>query len=747
MAAPTVRAQDQPDAYQVQAPDQSSYGGQPNEQNSQESQSSVARLSYIQGPVSTQRGDSGDWSAATLNTPIMPGDRVSTGADGRAELQLDSSNILRLAENTIVRITDLSPGSMQIEVAQGLASFSSFANSTAVAELDTSNLAIHPWRDGVYRIEFTPDGQTRVAVRRGQAEVGTADGSTTIRAGQLITVEGDSTNAEYQITAAPARDVFDHWSTDRDQIIQRAASWQHLNRKYTGAQDLDNYGTWQNVPDYGDVWTPSVSENWAPYRDGSWVWEPGWGWTWVSYEPWGWAPYHYGRWFLNNGAWAWWPGPVTPFYQPEWAPAYVNFFGFDGWEAGFGGLGWLPIGPWDPFFPWWGGWGHHFGSAGFGRFQDFRGERGFMSPLAAGRPMREGLSNLAGLATNSRLLSGLTAVAASRFGAGRVAGNLLSIGAKALQSAHAFRGAMPVVPRRASLSASGRPAAAGTVPNRNLDGQRFFQHNQPRTAQHSFAAESAQFRQQLDRQHAPMMNARGESPRQAPGRAGSFSQGRANAFSGGAGQSFRQPENSPARFGAQAGAGEQNRAGEWQSFRGNSAPGGQNPGRFSGRENTAPREGWQRFTPQRGTSAGRGDAGAQASPSRPQLNLHKPILQSNRPSYGSSGGSSYRGGGQGRGGGASRPQSFNSMPSAPRGYSTAPNYGAPAAPHGSLGGSHGGDGGSHGGRPHGSSSGGFHGGGGSHFKAPHGGGGSHGGSHGGGSHGGGSRGGHGGHHH
>jgi len=235
LAAPTVRAQDQPDAYQVQAPDQSSYGGQPNEQNSQESQSSVARLSYIQGPVSTQRGDSGDWSAATLNTPIMPGDRVSTGADGRAELQLDSSNILRLAENTIIRITDLSPGSMQIEVAQGLASFSSFANSTAVAELDTSNLAIHPWRDGVYRIEFTPDGQTRVAVRRGQAEVGTADGSTTIRAGQLITVEGDSTNAEYQITAAPARDVFDHWSTDRDQIIQRAASWQHLNRKYTGA--------------------------------------------------------------------------------------------------------------------------------------------------------------------------------------------------------------------------------------------------------------------------------------------------------------------------------------------------------------------------------------------------------------------------------------------------------------------------------------------------------------------------------
>ena len=52
----------------------------------------VARVSLIHGDVSTQRGDSGDWSAAVLNQPVMTGDKVSTGDNARTELQLDFAN-------------------------------------------------------------------------------------------------------------------------------------------------------------------------------------------------------------------------------------------------------------------------------------------------------------------------------------------------------------------------------------------------------------------------------------------------------------------------------------------------------------------------------------------------------------------------------------------------------------------------------------------------------------------------------
>ena len=39
----------------------------------------VARISLIHGDVSMQRGDSGDTSAVTLNTPLVAGDKVFTG--------------------------------------------------------------------------------------------------------------------------------------------------------------------------------------------------------------------------------------------------------------------------------------------------------------------------------------------------------------------------------------------------------------------------------------------------------------------------------------------------------------------------------------------------------------------------------------------------------------------------------------------------------------------------------------------
>ena len=714
-ATPALWAQGQaPPPYQDQPPpdysqpgDQGSYPGQApgqmqNGDQGQAQQGSVARLSLIQGAVSTQRGDSGDWSAATLNTPVVPGDRISTGEHARAELQLDYANILRLDENTVVRITDISDATAQIEVAQGLVSFSTAKGSSGVLEIDTPNLAIHPWRDGVYRIEVTLDGRTLVAIRRGQAEVGTADGSATIRAGQLITVQGDAASAEYQITAAPARDSFDLWNTERDKVIQQAQSWQHLNENYTGAQDLDNYGSWQNVPDYGDVWTPSVPQTWAPYRDGSWVWEPGWGWTWVSYEPWGWAPYHYGRWFLYNGAWAWWPGPVTPVYRPVWAPAYVSFFGFGGagWgvSVGFGGFGWLPIGPCDPFYPWWGGWGRYYGHSGYGHWGDWHGGHGW-APLAGNRPYRAGYSNLHGLASNSRLQAGMTAVSANRFGNGRMVGDAHPIGRSELQSAQAFRGSVPVVPSRASLSASGRPAAPGTVPSRNLDAQHFFQRNQSRAPQHNFAAESAHYSQQLQQQHAPAVHARGNSPRQpaaggASGRSGYSSESRAGNLSPGNGQNFQQQGNSVPRTGnwssfsgsrGQPGAGrpavQGTRSADHAPAQGYSPQAGSRQYAGSTRNAAPPQKGWQHFSSQPGSRTAGHNNGTASAEARPPLTLHKSIVQGGGDYNRNYGGANARGASQG--------------------------HGYPA-PHGGNPGSYPGGGG---GSPHGGSGGGSHGGG------------------------------------
>ncbi len=74
-----------------------------------EPSSGVARVSLIRGDVSTLRGDSGDWVAAVVNTPLVPGDTVATGPGSRTEIQLDHANVLRLDEQAQAKIADLTP--------------------------------------------------------------------------------------------------------------------------------------------------------------------------------------------------------------------------------------------------------------------------------------------------------------------------------------------------------------------------------------------------------------------------------------------------------------------------------------------------------------------------------------------------------------------------------------------------------------------------------------------------------------
>ena len=225
----------------------------------------VARISLIHGDVSTQRGDSGDWSAAQLNAPVMGGDRVSTGDKARAELQLDYANILRLSEHTQANITTLTRSQIQIQLGHGMANYSVLRNSDAAAEIDTPNVAIRTERrDASFRILVTADDHTEVLVRSGEVEITTPQGGTRVGANQFITIRGTGDQTQYRIGEAPARDDWDQWNTDRDRMIGNSASRKHTNDYYVGSQDLDNNGTWQDVPDYGQAWFPNEGPDWAP---------------------------------------------------------------------------------------------------------------------------------------------------------------------------------------------------------------------------------------------------------------------------------------------------------------------------------------------------------------------------------------------------------------------------------------------------------------------------------------------------
>jgi hypothetical protein len=630
----------------------------------------VARVSYVHGDVSSQRGDNSEWVALTQNAPVSQGDRVATGQNSRAELQLDSSDVLRMSNSATANITNLSRNSIQVQIGQGLVTYSVLKGSEASAEIDTPNASVHPQGPGEYRVVVNSDSETQVIVREGSADISTPQGSTHVDQGEMITVQGTD-SPQYKTEAAIGRDEWDTWNDQRDHRITGASSWGKTDRYYTGSEDLDTYGTWSEVPDYGPVWIPSgVGPDWAPYRAGRWVYEPYYGWTWVSYEPWGWAPYHYGRWFVYGNSWAWWPGPVAgyPGYYPIWSPAYVSFFGFGGggfgvgigFGFGFGRFGWLPCGPGDWFHPWYGGFGGRYNAVNITNVNNFR--NGF-GPLGGNRARQ--FSNVHAALSSDRVRGGVSSMAGNEFGRGSVSSHQERMSADSFRQGSMMTGKMPVTPSRESFSPSGRAASQSTIRSASSGSQHFFSGG----ARTNAGAGGA-------RSFGNSNEARGQS--------GFAGNGGSTAQSGHQGwQHFSTPQSGATNHSGQ-GFGANNSASVNNSSRG-STSGSQTENHSS----------WQHFTPPT-TSSREGSSNSYNSYSRPPLNMRQPIVTPRGGSnpYGSrSNGSSPYGSSSPRG-------TYNSpRPSygAPRGGYSAPQRGTYSAPRGggSGGGSHGGGGGGH----------------------------------------------------
>lgn len=390
----------------------------------------VARISLTNGDVSTKRGDSGDWVAATVNAPVVEGDTVATGSGSRAEIQMDYSNLVRLDSDTEVVMTSLGERNFRVQVFNGRVTYSELQGGEADVDIETPHAAIRPHKNGRYEIETRP-GETVIQVRKGQAEVFTSEGTETVNKGRMLVVRDGPDGIQARLTDDEPRDDWDRWNEDRDERLSDVDSYRYVSRSVVGAGDLDGNGDWRYVSGYGYCWYPRVAAGWAPYRHGHWGWAPYYGWTWIGYEPWGWAPYHYGRWWNHPSyGWGWYPGDRY-YYQP-WRPALVSFFGYGGrgggWSVGvgFGNVGWVPLAPGEIYHPW------------YGR----RGYGGRNSTIIVDNSV-----NIYNDYRNARVNNGVTVVDAGGFSRGRL-DNVRSLDRNELARASAVRGDVPIVPER-----------------------------------------------------------------------------------------------------------------------------------------------------------------------------------------------------------------------------------------------------------------------------------------------------------
>lgn len=327
--------------------------------NSDQAPGRVARLAYLSGQVQFAPAGENDWGSVEVNRPMVIGDRLLTGDDGRAVLELGDASI-RIDNGSAFDFLNLDRNNVQIELSQGTLNLA--VRQLAQGEnfeVDTPTIAFVAAQPGIYRIDDDPSGTgSMVTVFQGSGTVYGENGvSREVTAGTSYRFN-DSALSSVDVNGLPQPDDFDRFCEARDANYDRYMRQEqpYVPPDMIGADDLDQYGQWDDTPDYGSVWYPSsVPVGWAPYRYGHWAWIDPWGWTWVDDEPWGFAPFHYGRWVYVSDRWGWLPGPVN--VQPVYAPALVAFIGGSGLSlsinlGGGGPVGWCPLGPRDVYVPW-----------------------------------------------------------------------------------------------------------------------------------------------------------------------------------------------------------------------------------------------------------------------------------------------------------------------------------------------------------------------------------------------------------
>jgi len=331
----------------------------------------AARLDRVDGSVGIARAEQDDnkdldWAEATVNTPVTVGDRIYARDYAHASVALNGHNFVRINPTTSLDVLALDDSRSQFALRNGSAVFD-------VGELDSDDLfevatpcgAVDFKQPGLYQVGLD-NGNAIISVLNGVAQVVGQEGSGTITKGQVFTLTGASPTEAVASTLAPdaAGEIVDDYYRYRypklyngryrnyDAYLsdpsyydpyRTSVSYQYLPADIPGLYDLDDYGDWVDLDNYGHCWAPRVSSGWAPFQSGFWDLDPLWGPSWVSYEPWGWAPYHYGRWSYVSSRWFWIPAEVRT--RPAYCPAPVAFV------TVADQIGWVPLAPGEVFVP------------------------------------------------------------------------------------------------------------------------------------------------------------------------------------------------------------------------------------------------------------------------------------------------------------------------------------------------------------------------------------------------------------
>jgi hypothetical protein len=287
----------------------------------------AVRLSSVDGAVQVSQGTEVLADHALVNTPLFEGMTVTTGDDGRAEVQFEDGSVARIPPESALTLSVLRPGESELTLENGMGYFEMQDGATGSMRVRFGSDVVKGSGFTVLRVKLD-EGAGDLAVFSGNAHIDSTSGvSMDVRGGESVSL------GNFTLSESIEPDSWDAWNSDRDQAITTAdvgatpATDSMPNSENPAWGDLNSNGTWYDVPDQGYVWSPYEASDagWDPYGMGYWMFTPGYGYIWVSGYRWGFMPYQCGAWnWYNSFGWGWAPGGCNPW----WGGGGVGVWGF-----------------------------------------------------------------------------------------------------------------------------------------------------------------------------------------------------------------------------------------------------------------------------------------------------------------------------------------------------------------------------------------------------------------------------------
>ncbi len=177
-------------------------------------------VNYVEGKV-VVAGKNNRSGYLLKGDTVEVGDKVSTGADGKAEILLNPGSYIRLAENSSFEFLTTSLNNLRLKLNGGSAMFEVIADDEFKIAVKTPKADFSIITSGVYRVSVLNDGSGKIAVWKGKAQIGDFN-YTEIKAGREAVVKGSQVAIEK--FDRDEKDALENWSKTRAKDLAKVNS-------------------------------------------------------------------------------------------------------------------------------------------------------------------------------------------------------------------------------------------------------------------------------------------------------------------------------------------------------------------------------------------------------------------------------------------------------------------------------------------------------------------------------------------